>query len=332
MVILLYLANPIIGGWVSFTSHLSLLLNVPIYRISNKTNSNANKHFGYGTYYNDITLDNLLTLNKTIIITAVDRCNVEYLNKLKNKRCNLIINSIHQIYKNDHENYLYKYIKYFKIITIRNTIKTWILKNQILSKDNILFINPPYMRIAPKMTQDDIKYKSGCVCISRIDYSKKIDIILKANKLLLTPIKLYGIRNKNYCENVLKPLELDNLKDRQPNSNYYGKFQKSFITLNKILNNCKFVIDLSTIDNDGDGLLYTFMEAIDFNCALILHDDWVNTRPGIFKPGINCLSVKNEYEIVDILESELDTTSIIKNAKQLINIYSEINNWKTLVN
>ena len=79
------------------------------------------------------------------------------------------------------------------------------------------------------------------------------------------------------------------------------------------------MIDLSTIKDDGGGTQYTFLEAIYNDCILILHDDWIN-KGTTFKNNVNCLSVKNEIELKDILngEREYDKDMILKNARDIL--------------
>ena len=97
--------------------------------------------------------------------------------------------------------------------------------------------------------------------------------------------------------------------------------------MNKDILKCKFVIDLSTIKNDGGGTQYTFLEAIYNDCILILHNDWIN-KDNIFKNNYNCLSVSNENELRNILESDGTYDNIIKNSKEILknNINVDWNN------
>jgi len=79
------------------------------------------------------------------------------------------------------------------------------------------------------------------------------------------------------------------------------------------------MIDMSTIKDDGGGTQYTFLEAIYNDCILILHNDWIN-KGTTFKNNVNCLSVKNEIELKDILngEREYDKEVILKNARDIL--------------
>ena len=73
----IYMAKPIYGGWVTFTAHLSLRFNYPIYKPSKRT-ENRKRYFGYNTEYQNKTIDSI-TKNQNIIITAVDKHYYEYL-------------------------------------------------------------------------------------------------------------------------------------------------------------------------------------------------------------------------------------------------------------
>ena len=50
---LFYLAKPMYGGWISFTSHLALKYNYPLYRITKRTEK-TQRHLGYDVFYKNI--------------------------------------------------------------------------------------------------------------------------------------------------------------------------------------------------------------------------------------------------------------------------------------
>ena len=93
-----------------------------------------------------------------------------------------------------------------------------------------------------------------------------------------------------------------------------------------LLNNCKFVVDMSIIKGDGGGTQYTFLEAIYHNCALILHKDWVENG-NTFKDKHNCYVVGYTddvgREIADIIQTGIDATykKIVKNASKLLKLH-----------
>ena len=74
---LLYLAKPVYGGWVTFTSHLSHRHDAPIYKIS-KRNETFQRDFGYECKYRNMSIGEIIKLDN-IVITAVDKHYWDYL-------------------------------------------------------------------------------------------------------------------------------------------------------------------------------------------------------------------------------------------------------------
>ena len=323
MTILLYLAKPRVGGWVSFTAHLSLLKEIPIYRISKRTEKKEGqprlRDFGYGCSYQNISLEDLLKKDEDILVTAIDKTGYEYIDKLPpNQR--LVIHDPTEL--KAQKGYLLDKLDKFKVITIRESVKDFLAKHNITTT----FLYHPFVAVATEIENKEASNnKSGTVSISRIDYDKHTEIILKANELLLDPIEIYGSKNDRYVFHKLK--ELDPMKELIPGSCYRGKFPKDFFHLANILSGKKFVVDLSRIKDDGGGSQYTFLEAIDYGCALILHKDWVNRPNSCFREGYNCFAISNEDELVDLLNSEPDTTEIVQRARELLAPHLEADGW-----
>ena len=127
--------------------------------------------------------------------------------------------------------------------------------------------------------------KIHAVTISRIDFDKNTDIILKANQLIQDSKKkvlIFGAENRIYVHHKLGELDFYNF--------WKGKFEKDYpLTYQEkdILKDTRFVVDMSTIKNDGGGSQYTFLEAIYQGCVLVLHGDWIN-QGSLFKEGNNC--------------------------------------------
>ena len=303
---ILYLAKPTYGGWVTFTVHLSLLKQAPIYKIC-KRSEKKTRDFGYNLKYQNLSLDDFKKKQSKVLIAALDKNYYHLLPHFKNSY--LVLHDPTEI-KPNNEN-IHKYINDYKIITIRETMQKFLLNQQIKSK----LLYHPYVPISDLVPlKEKRKYKT--VSISRIDYDKNTDILLKANNYLLSPIEIYGKKNDRYV--FLKLKDLDPMVQDYPSSNYKGNFSKSFIDLANILIPAKFVVDLSKIKNDGGGTQYTFLEAIDFNCALILHEDWVKNGITEFINGYNCFTVKDENDLVELLNNNPDTTKIVANAKKLL--------------
>ena len=159
------------------------------------------------------------------------------------------------------------------------------------------------------------------VSISRIDFDKNIDIILKYNNLVKCSdkeIKIFGKENRLYVHHKLKDLNFHDY--------WHGSYPKNlpmtYTTAGierDILKDCKFMVDLSTIKDDGGGTQYTFLEAIYNDCILILNREWID-KGNLFVENENCLAVKDEYELRDILLDmrEYDRDKIVENARKIL--------------
>ena len=163
-----------------------------------------------------------------------------------------------------------------------------------------------------------------CLSISRIDFDKHTELILKANRLINDDkIYIFGAENRLFVHHTLSKLGLKEDFEKY----WMKKFPKNLpltdSNSNNLLNNCEYVADMSIIKGDGGGTQYTFLEAIYNDCVLILHKDWVN-QGRLFKDKHNCYVVgdtdKPEQEIANIINNpnkKLDK-KIIKNAKLIL--------------
>jgi len=307
---LVYMARPIYGGWITYTAHLSLKNNIPIFKVG-KRSEKSKRNFGYGTNYQLLKIEDICK-KENLIITALDKHYYEYLH-LFPKRTKLVIHDPTELKttkKSPNPLIVNNLLQHFDIITIRETVQKYI-KEQF----NIDSEYCPH----PFFHYDKGNYESMdnfAISISRIDYDKNTDIILKCNKLLDEDkqIKIFGAENRMYVHHKLKELDFQKY--------WKGKYPKTLPLLyddKDILSNCKYMIDLSTIKDDGGGTQYTFLEAIYNDCILILHNDWIN-KGTTFKNNVNCLSVKNKIELKDILngEREYDKDMILKNARDIL--------------
>ncbi len=326
MTVILYLAKPTIGGWVTFTSHLHMLKGYPIYKIAKRTEQKNGiprlRDFGYGCKYQNITLSDLLLLKENIIVTAIDRTKHNILQELPDNT-NIVIHDPTELKQS--KQYLLQLILQkpnFKYITIRVSVHNYLLKNGIKST-NLLH---PYVNIADKLIMDKNNInKTEAISISRIDYDKHTEIILSANSILINPILIYGTKNDRYVYHKLRTI--DSMCVTDPSSNYMGSFPKCYNTLKDILIKAKFVVDLSRIKDDGGGTQYTHLEAINFGCALILHSDWTNTPNSIYKDGYNCYTVSNHTDLAKLINNNPDVNEIVNNSKLLLDNNIQAHGW-----
>jgi glycosyltransferase involved in cell wall biosynthesis len=314
---LLYLAKPKLGGWVTFTAHLAHLLKqkgglVGIYRVG-KRFERKNRDFGWNLAYQNIPCETLRSLPNPII-TAFDKSYYHLLPYLRGMR--LVMHDPTEI-KPD----IVPYLKEFKIITIRRQMQNLLLKKYGIQSVNI---NHPFYQypLPPPVEKKEV------VAISRIDFDKHTEIILKANQILekegFPPIKIYGVINPIYEFHKLKGLNLRKY--------WHGEFGKSFASVGNILAPARFMVDMTAIKNDGAGTQYTFLEAIYSGAVLILNKKWFENGIEILRPGENCFAVENEMELADLIMhcSEENVKKIAENAKAILSMhdldFSIINN------
>ncbi len=306
---LVYLAKPIYGGWVTFTVHLAKKYNYRLYKVGKRTEKKL-RNYGYGVDYQNVCLDDLLKL-PNLFVTAVDK---HYWNILPHlpKDTKIVIHDPTELKPNSKTpNPLIQEqccLSHFKVYTIRETVQKYLVDTyNILSEFKL---HPFYPYVCDKEP-----YNAHAVTISRVDFDKNTDIILRANQLVNNSKKkvtIFGAENRLYVHHKLGELDFYSF--------WKGKFEKQYpIQYNEkdILKNTKFVVDMSTIKNDGGGSQYTFLEAIYQGCVLILHKDWVN-QGSIFKDGVNCLTAKTPEQLAAHLESDIDLEPLIEESQKLL--------------
>ena len=312
---LVYLAKPIYGGWVTFTVHLAKQFNYRLYKVGKRTEKKV-RPFGYGVDYQNICLDDLLKL-PNILITAIDKHYWSILPHLP-KNTRIVIHDPTELKTSktnpnplvQNDNLLCN----MKVYTIRETVQKYLLDNfQIQS---IFKIHPFYQY--PCNTEG---YKSHAVSISRVDFDKNTDMILKANKLIKDSKKrvhIFGAENRIYVHHKLGELDFYNY--------WKGKFEKDYPLCHEgkdILKNTHYVVDMSTIKNDGGGSQYTFLEAIYQGCVLILHREWVS-QGSTFTEGVNCFAADSPEELAKVLSESRDITNLITESRKLLNPHLQI--------
>lgn len=311
---LLYLAQPIYGGWVTMTAHLCLKYKYPLFKIGNRTETKS-RNFGYNIKYRNLSKEDIKKL-PNILITAIDKHYYPFLEFLP-KNTSIIIHDPTEVKSSENnENPLLNYLPNFKVYTIRESVQLFLLKNLGIKS---IFQRHPFYNYSLKQGNHD----SIAVSISRIDFDKNIEIILKANKLITKPenkIQIYGAENRLYVYHKLLNLGFKKY--------YKGKFNKTLPPSqdynSNILEGVKYVIDLSTIKNDGGGTQYTFLEAIYQGCTLILHKKWVEHKKSIFRHGVNCLAIETPEELAEILNNNINTFNIVKVSKKILKEHTNV--------
>ena len=311
---LVYMARPVYGGWVTMTAHLSLTFNFPIFKITKKSEK-SKKNLGYGVEYQNKSIDDLIKLDN-LVITAIDKNYYEYLDQFPDST----ILIIHDPTEVKNKEFVEK-IKRFRIFTIRDTVYHYLLNN--LGIQSVLKVHPFYQY---PLIDNNQNCSYNCLSISRIDFDKHTEIILKANRLIdydSNKIHIFGAENRLYVHHKLSSFGLKEDFEKY----WMKKFPKNLPLTdsysNNLLNNCEYIVDMSIIKGDGGGTQYTFLEAIYNDCILILHDEWVK-QGNLFKDKYNCyvvgLTENPDQEIANIINNpnkKLDKI-ILKNSKKIL--------------
>ena len=306
---LVYMAKPTYGGWVSFTAHLANKKKYDLYKITNRSEK-SKRNYGYGIQYQNLNIDDLVK-KPNLLITAIDKNYYKYLPKILN--ATIVIHDPTEL-KDTIVELLQS--KKFKVITIRRTVEE-LLKTKY--NINNTFLHHPFYAFPKPINK--IK-KNNNISLSRIDFDKHTDIILKANNKLKNPVKIYGAVNGLYVYHKLSKMEDINFK-----KHYKGKFSKTFDALIELLGNTKFVVDMSAINKDGGGSQYTFLEAIYMDCVLVLNKKWVNGVVTDFIDGVNCFIVENDEDIIKLLNENPITNTITYNANKLLKHHLIATGW-----
>lgn len=320
---LLYLAKPTYGGWVTFTAHLSLKYNIPICKISSRTEKKE-RPYGYNVSYKNINIDSLkelINMGHKPIITAIDK-NFYHILDIIPDGSTIVIHDPTEFNKKQKKVVLDN-LSRLNVIVIRKTVQDLLLRDYGIQST---FKPHPYV---PSLSH--CNNKEGAISISRIDYDKNIEMIVKANALLPLDkrIEIYGEPNELYIYRKLK--EYDHFNVKEPGTMYRGHFPKDFSFLSNLLSGKKYVVDCSTIHQDGGGTQYTFLEAIDAGCILILNKKWVNSPHSIWKDGVNCLAIDNPEELANLLTIEtINTKKIITESKKIMEFH-EFVDWTDII-
>jgi hypothetical protein len=308
MLNLFYMARPIYGGWVSFTAHLALKHDLPLYKIGNKTEEKG-RDYGYGVQYRNLAVADLKKLDGKLLITAIDKNYYEALDKFPDGTY-IVIHDPTEVKPNASEPVL-RNLKRFKVITIRASVQKYLAGLGVKSK----FLVHPFFEYD---FEKDARPRRA-VSISRVDFDKHTEIILDANKKLgaSAAVDIYGAINRQYV--------FFKLADYPFKKYYKGQFEKSFEALSDILADAKYVVDMSVIKHDGGGSQYTFLEAIYQECALVLNKKWVEGFDTVYVDGKNCFVVGDGDELAALLRRDPSVTKLNKEARKLLKPHIDVN-------
>lgn len=259
-VCLFYLAEPKYGGWPTYTSHLYRGLaetgkKPVLFKIGNRTDGRM-RPYGRGIEYTNITLKDAAAMARgnRCFITAVGKGYYEAACSLMLAGASVCVHDPTEL-KEPFASALHS----ANVVVIRESMLSHV--------PHARFILHPY---SPRGC-DSKKTKLACA-ISRIDHDKNTAIIAAANSLTKDPVHLYGAINRIYSYFTL------DAKHPGWEKNYISAPSASSLwACQKIACQYEKMVDLSVIKKDGQGTQYTFLEAVDAGCSLVLHAGWQPT-------------------------------------------------------
>ena len=301
---LFYLAKPKHGGWVSFSAHLALCLGIHQINKIGAELENKGRDFGWGIKYQNTPIEYFAASPKVAIL-ALEKTHYGLLPVIKQKldaghRVSLVTHDTVEL-KNEAIDFL-KDNRNIRLIAIRPTISKYLADKHGLES---IFIRHPFFPYAHSSTVARATGKGGngkSVAISRVDFDKNTHTIIDANYLLEPNqrIEIYGKINNIYQYQVIDKQVLQNreIPFNIAYPEYKGPMKLNFPFLDSVFSLKKYMVDLSTIHDDGGGTQYTFLEAMYNRIPLILHSKWATGKDSdIFKDGGNCNMVSNSEEL-----------------------------------
>lgn len=181
--------------------------------------------------------------------------------------------------------------------------------------DRATYIPHPYVR-AFKVTPPNKLREKHAISIARTTYIKNTHMILAANKLLPSRlrIELRGTIDRMYVRHKLVGVELPNKE--HPTKGFKPQWDAGAVECSKSL----FAVDMSDgTSNGGGGTQYTFLEAWDGGAVNIINHDWLRD-PGVMTNDVNCIAVSNGEELAYAIENTNRTQvkRIVENGEEML--------------
>lgn len=287
-----YLSGNSYGGWVTFTAHLYHGLkdagyDPVIHKIGANTETKL-RSFGYDALYRNISEDDVENFYNGInIIVSTKEKRADIVFELMLHGAPIVIHDPTEL----KGGMTLEAIESTKppVIVIRR-------QNLGLVPGRTLFLPHPYKM---KYGQGEPNGKNLAVSIARIDFDKRLDILLDANRLLLPDdqISIRGFENRLYTKFKICPEYPEWIQS-------VGHYERGFDSAVDLCRDSMFMCDMSAIKGDGGGTQYTFLEAWDAGSIVVVNKAWTdNVDPEVcdMKPGFNCYEVADGDELAQLL-------------------------------
>jgi hypothetical protein len=298
--------NP--NGAITLTEHLIKMLKlqgetVSVHRIMKRSSKETKPVTKYGGFpMNDITLDEAVEMAKSgpsLITHFMQKGDetayaVELISKAK---CPFIIHDprglVDEVLNAAEDSGA-------KIVFIRHAMHEQFLSTYGKGIYKSEFLLHPYIReIDVDTTRKYPKFRNA-VTISRIGREKNTTMICEANRLLTNEekIQIFGTNSDALYSYYVLDKKYPEWRD-----NYHGEPQAGGFSTYQLCQMSKFAIDMTTFRGDGGGSQYTFMEAMDAGCCLVLHKHWLSYL-GEMVEHANCMAAETPEDLSRIVRGE----------------------------
>jgi hypothetical protein len=302
---LFYLTDCKFGGFHTYTVELAEALKkfgygVDIFKIG-KTSETRQREFGSGWNYKNITIETATAIVRNAEL-ALTTCSyhLEPTIALARAGAGLVLHDPTE-FSNDLLAMMW-YENYWPLVIRESNAKS--LNGRGIKA---VFIPHPYQRKYPEETK-----RLCAASLSRVDFDKNIDMIVSANQLLpyAKRCMIFGSENRVYTHHKLDAVFPEWRKQYQGAFPYGGAAT--------LAGDYSYIVDMSSIQDDGGGTQYTFFEAWDGGAALVLNRSWLK-QEGTLHEGENCVAVSDSQELVNVLhEGVVDREQLVAAGRSLM--------------
>lgn len=293
---LYYLADPPLGGWVTFTFYLwkqliALGHRVSLEKIASRVEKHGRAFYGHLHYWNN-SLECALAILKQqskdecVIFTAVGPKHWDQFVRLAQAcegRKILVIHDPTELKVPEVRMAIME--SKVEVLVIRPIMRTFV--KDALGIEPIFMPHPYTPGGIGGLSRTG---RSGAISLSRIDWDKGTHLIVEANTMLEPrfQVRIFGSLNSQYA--------FHKIEDKWPTWKrfYHGSLPKDPLAALRAAARANYCVDMSAIAGDGGGTQYTFLEAWDAGACLVLHEKWFNGVPEDrwqLTPGKDCMVV-----------------------------------------
>lgn len=319
---LLYLSPYKVGGWATYTRHLTYGLrqlgwDPRLVRITKRSYEKP-RDFGFGLEYWNHSFGDVqrMAREEPTLLVVLGKQFFEEGYALLAEGVPIVIHDAVELTKGDVREHL-------------TPDRTFVIRpNLAVELPGSRYLPHPYWRA---YTDEPSSREINAVALSRIDFDKYTHVILEANKMLAAvgepdlACKIYGTHNRLYAHHKLA--------EEHPDwQDHVGEYPSEAGWAEKTLHRARYMVDLTYINGDGAGTQYTFLEAWDAGAVPVLNARWTaatayfGRAEGLMRPGKNCLSVEDARELAGLLRGQRDEKVdldylVAQGRKQLDNVH-----------